>query len=98
LFKHGIQQYQTNQFTAALQSWEQALKIYQEIQDRRGEGKVQGNLGAVFLDLGDYPKAIEKLQHSLAIARETEYRQGEVNALGNLGVCLCQKRPKSSIC
>jgi hypothetical protein len=30
LFKQGINQYQTNQYRAALQSWVQALTIYQQ--------------------------------------------------------------------
>jgi CHAT domain-containing protein len=85
LLQLGFEQYQTSQFTAALQSWQQALQIYREIKDRRGELKSLGNLGAVFYDLGDYHKAIEYQQQSLAIAREIKDRRGEGAALGNLG-------------
>ncbi|MBD2341952.1 CHAT domain-containing protein [Calothrix sp. FACHB-156] len=85
LLQQGIKQYQSSQFTAALQSWEQALSIYREIKDRQGEGQSLGNLGAAYLSLGDYPKAIEYEQQWLAIAREIKDRRSEGKALGNLG-------------
>jgi hypothetical protein len=40
LLQQGIQQAQTSQFEAALQSWQQALIIYREIKDHKGEGKL----------------------------------------------------------
>ncbi len=86
LFNQGNQQFQTSQFTAALQSWQQALSIYREIKDRQGEGAALGNLGLAYNSLGDYPKAIEYHQQSLALAREIKDRQGEAHALGNLGL------------
>nr|WP_085999832.1 CHAT domain-containing protein [Nostoc sp. PCC 7107] len=85
LLDQGVQQYQISQFEAALQSWQQALNIYREIQDRQGEGKALGNLGVAYDLLGNYPKAIEYQQQRLAIAREIKDRRGEGNALGNLG-------------
>ncbi|MDM3851744.1 MAG: tetratricopeptide repeat protein [Aphanizomenon gracile PMC627.10] len=85
LFMQGNEQYQTSQFTAALQSWQQALIIYRQIKYRYGEGAALGNLGIAYDALGDYTKAIEYHSSSLAIAREIKYRKGEGNALGNLG-------------
>ncbi|MGI2901760.1 CHAT domain-containing protein [Tolypothrix sp. VBCCA 56010] len=86
LLQQGIQQAKTSQFTAAIQSWQQALIIYREIKDRKGEGAALGNFGVAYDSLGDYPKAIEYHQQSLKIAREIKHRQGEGNALGNLGI------------
>jgi CHAT domain-containing protein len=85
LFQQGIEQYQTSQFEAALQSWQQALTIYREIKDRKGEGQSLGNLGLAYLSLGDYAKAIEYEQQSLAVKREIKDRLGEGHALCNLG-------------
>ncbi|MBD2774850.1 CHAT domain-containing protein [Iningainema tapete] len=85
LFEQGLQQYQTSQFQAALQSWQQALIIYREIKDRQSEGKALGNLGLAYRNLGNYAKAIEYSQQELAIAREIKDRRGEGMALGNLG-------------
>jgi CHAT domain-containing protein/lipopolysaccharide biosynthesis regulator YciM len=85
LLQQGIQQVQTSQFQAALQSWEQALAIYREIGDRQGEGAILGNLGIAYRSLGDYQKAIDYHQQGLAIARQIGDHQGEGAALGNLG-------------
>ncbi|MEG3956463.1 CHAT domain-containing tetratricopeptide repeat protein [Microcoleus sp. herbarium2] len=86
LFNQGLEQFQTSQFQAALQSWEQALIIYRQIKDRQDEGKALGNLGIAYVFLGDYTKAIEYKQQSLAIAREIRDRQSEGKSLGGLGL------------
>jgi tetratricopeptide (TPR) repeat protein len=86
LLQQGIQQYQTSQFPAALNSWQQALQIYRALKNRQGEGTALGNLGVAYRSLGNYAKAIEYTQQYLAIAREIKDRQGEGVALGNLGV------------
>src|SRR5919202_2957692 len=66
LLQQGIQQLQTSQFEAALQSFQQALTIYREIKHRLGEGYALTGLGLVHvLSLGDYTKAIEYYQQSL---------------------------------
>ncbi|WP_404790456.1 CHAT domain-containing protein [Altericista sp. CCNU0014] len=85
LFQQGKKQYQTSQFPAALNSWQQALQIYRAIKNRRGEGGALGNLGAAYGSLGNYDKDIEYSQQSLDIAREIKDRRGEGGALGNLG-------------
>ncbi len=85
LLQQGNQQFQTSQFEAALQSWEQALTIYRAIKDRQGEGQSLGGLGIAYRNLGKYDKAIEFHLQSLAIAREIKNREGESLSLGNLG-------------
>jgi tetratricopeptide (TPR) repeat protein len=77
LLTQGFEQYQTDQFEAALQSWQQALTIYQEIQERRGEGATLGNIGAAYLALGDFARAIDYQHQRLLIAQEIQDRQGE---------------------
>jgi CHAT domain-containing protein/Flp pilus assembly protein TadD len=86
LLQQGIEQHKTSQFTAALQSWQQALQIYREIKDRQGESRLMVGLGIAYLSLGDYPKAIDYHQQSLKIAREIKDRQLEGGTLGNLGI------------
>jgi CHAT domain-containing protein len=85
LLQQGIQQYDTSQFLAALNSWQQALQIYRTLRDRYGEGWALGNLGAAYGSLGNYAKAIEYGQQRLVIAREIKDRDGENQALNNLG-------------
>nr|WP_199302475.1 CHAT domain-containing tetratricopeptide repeat protein [Coleofasciculus sp. FACHB-129] len=85
LLQQGIEQFQTSQFEAALQSWKQALSLYREIKDRLGEGQSLSNLANAYPSVGNYAKAIDYHQQSLAIAREIKHRSGEGAALGNLG-------------
>ena len=85
LLQQGAQHYQTSQFPAALNSWQQALQIYRAIKNRQGEGWALGNLGLAYINLGNYAKAIEYTQQYLTIAREIKDRRGEGTALGTLG-------------
>ncbi|MEG4859253.1 CHAT domain-containing protein [Microcoleus sp. K1-B6] len=86
LMQQGQQQYQTSQFPAALNSWQQALQIYRALKNRRGEGGALGILGLAYLSLGNDAKAIEYSQQSLAIAREIKDRKTEGVALRILGL------------
>jgi tetratricopeptide (TPR) repeat protein len=98
LLQQGIEQFQTSQFEAALQSWQQALKLYREIKDRLGEGAALGNLGLAYAALGDYGQAIAYQQQRLAIAREIKDRDGERIALHNIGSTLVkQHQPELAI-
>ena len=81
----GFQQLETSQFEAAFQTWQQALTIYRQINNRQGEMNALNNLGVIYRYLGDYTKAIDYCQQSLAIAKGIKDRQGERNALSNLG-------------
>ena len=85
LLHQGIQQYQTSQFQAALESWQQALEIYRAIGDLQREADSLGNLGLAYDSLSDYQRAIEFHQQSLAIAQQIGDRQGEASSLGRLG-------------
>ncbi|NEP24076.1 tetratricopeptide repeat protein [Moorena sp. SIO3I6] len=86
LLQQGIEQDKTSQYQAALKSWQEALGIYRELEDRQGEANSLGNLGLAYHSLGQYQQAIEFHQQSLAIERELGNRQGEANSLSSLGL------------
>ncbi len=86
LFQQGSLQFNSSQFEAAFQSWQQALQLYRALKDRHSEGQSLSNLGNAYFFLGNYAKAIEYHQQSLAIVREIKDRPSEGNALGNLGI------------
>ena len=86
LLNQGVEEYDRSQYRQALQSWQQALTIYQEIGDRQGEGNALCNLGIAYYSLGQYQQAIDYSQQALTIAREIGDRCREVYALGNLGI------------
>ena len=86
LLQQGNQQFQVSQYREALQSWQKALDIFQQIGDRGGVAKSLNNLGNAYYSLGDYRKAIEFYQQSLAIYQEIRDRGGVAKSLGNLGL------------
>ncbi|MCC5618019.1 CHAT domain-containing protein [Nostoc sp. CHAB 5836] len=85
LYSQAVKQYNNSQFEAALQTFQQALIIYQEIRDRYKEGNVLNFIGVTYRKLGNYTKAIKSLEESLVIATEIQSPQIEEYALNNLG-------------
>lgn len=77
LFQQGMQQSLTNQFQAALKSWQQALSIYQEIKDRKGEADTLRNLAITYFQVGDYDKGFDSQQQALAIEREIKKQEDD---------------------
>jgi tetratricopeptide (TPR) repeat protein len=70
----------------AIAKHEQALKLFEEVQDQEGIGRVYGNLGNTYFNLGDYSKAIDFQQKRLQIAQEIGDKHGEGGAYGGLGL------------
>src|SRR5919199_2165671 len=85
LLEQGIEQQKAHQFEAALQSFQEALNLYTELQDRQGIGRVISGLGLTAYMLGDFPTAIEHASRSLAIAREIQDQRLEAQVLGIIG-------------
>ena len=86
LLQQGIAAYRIGQYQTALESWQAALDIYRELNNRQGEAALLGNLGSAYDSLGEYQRAMDFHQQSLAIARDIGDRQSEANSLGNLGI------------
>ena len=59
--------------------------IRKEIGDKKGEATDYGNLGTVFLSVGQYTKAEEYLQKALVIRKEIGDKKEEATDYGNLG-------------
>jgi tetratricopeptide (TPR) repeat protein len=55
------------------------------IKNKKVHGVVLGNLGTIYIRLGDTRKAIEYYKQGLKITKEVDDRHGERNHLGNLG-------------
>jgi CHAT domain-containing protein/Tfp pilus assembly protein PilF len=85
LLREGNEQTSSAQLQAALQSFQQALLIYQDLGDRITEGTVLSNIGSVYYDLGDYLNALNSYQQTLHIRREMGDRSSEAIALNNIG-------------
>ncbi|MBL1174584.1 CHAT domain-containing protein [Pantanalinema sp. GBBB05] len=85
LFQQGVQQFQANQLVAAIALWQQALMLYQALQDQAAIATTLKNLSAASLASRDYPQAIGYLQQSLALARVQADQQTELAILMMLG-------------
>ncbi|MFT3891890.1 MAG: tetratricopeptide repeat-containing protein kinase family protein [Anaerolineales bacterium] len=81
----GIAYAQMGRIQEALPYFETALKIFQEIHDRQGEGAVSGNIGNTYAKIGRMKDALLYCEQDLAIARELHDRPREGLAWGNLG-------------
>ncbi|MBD2201285.1 CHAT domain-containing protein [Calothrix sp. FACHB-1219] len=85
LYQQGDRQIQTSQYTAALQSFQQALAIYRQLKDRPGEALSLNYIAIVQRTLGDYIQALEFYKQALDIFRELGDRLNEGTALNNIG-------------
>jgi tetratricopeptide (TPR) repeat protein len=80
LNQQALQQYNANQYSAALQSFQQVLEIYREMGDRAQEGRSINNIGVVYNSLGQYPQALESYYQALAVAEDIG--DGRIQGLG----------------
>ena len=85
LYQQGDQQIQTSQYKEALQSFQQALTIYREIKDRKGQAFSLNYIAIVKRTLGDNIESLEFYKQALYIFREIGDRLNEGTVLNNIG-------------
>src|SRR3712207_587989 len=76
LVDRAFEQAQTGQLQPAIQSWQQALAIYQKIGDRNSQGGILNTIALAYRTLGQYQKALESLQQALALLKDVGDRGG----------------------
>ena len=86
LFQEGLRHNQANQFREAAQSYQEALRRYQNINHRAGISRTLNNLGKISEKLGDDEQAINYYQRSLAISKAIDDRAGMSASYNNLGI------------
>ncbi|MFM5984259.1 MAG: Fis family transcriptional regulator, partial [Sphaerospermopsis kisseleviana] len=96
LLQQGIEQFQTSQFTAALQSWQQALIIYRQIKDRDGEARALSFQGGAYMVLGDKANGIASFKQALAIAKEINNQDLEKMAEEGLQLAQTENDPRQA--
>ena len=69
----------------AIAKWEEALKLYREAGDRRGEANTLTNIGQVYSDLEEQQKALEYYSQSLPLSRAVGDRKQEATILNSIG-------------
>lgn len=85
LLQQGAEHFRRRQWQSAETAWQRTLELYRQSGNRVGEGRVLGNLAAIYDAQGNYPQAIELFQQSLRLARDVDDPRGESFALTNLG-------------
>lgn len=86
LLNQGYERLQNGHSEQALPFLKQALILYREIGDRRGEGLTLHNMGGVYFRLGLYAHGLELFEQALAVRRELGDLVGVELILYNLGV------------
>jgi predicted ATPase len=85
LWVYGVVMSRQGRADEALRAQEEALALYRDAGDRRGEGLVLGMLGLLHFRQGRIEIARRQLRAALAIHREAGNRWWEGIVLGNLG-------------
>jgi tetratricopeptide (TPR) repeat protein len=81
----GVSHWARGQYPEALQYLMNGLVVYQNIQDKRGMGKIYSNIGLVHHDQRTYPLALKYFELALATAdiiHDTELKMGVLSNLG----------------
>ncbi len=86
LASEGLVHFQEERYEQAVRCYQQALETAHGL-DYICEGIWLGNLGNVYLQLGDPDKAQELTQRGLLLARENKDRRAEAAHLDTLGDC-----------
>ncbi|MCI5139004.1 MAG: hypothetical protein D3922_11460, partial [Candidatus Electrothrix sp. AR1] len=84
LHQAGYDLHRISRYSEALPLYEQSLALYQEINDRAGEGTALNNISQIYHARGDYDTALRYLEQSLDIRREIGDRAGEGTTLNNI--------------
>jgi CHAT domain-containing protein/tetratricopeptide (TPR) repeat protein len=86
LWEEGKRLFNNQQYQESIVPFEQALKIYQAIQDQAGEAKALNSLGAAFYSTGNLETALEYWQKSLPIAQKNNDLDLQGKLLSNLAI------------
>ncbi len=81
----GAMHYASGRLEDALDLYRQSLAIYQEIGNRKAEGRLLNNISQIYYARGDYAAALEYLEQSLDIHREVGNRAMEAVTSWNIG-------------
>ncbi|MFQ5632629.1 MAG: tetratricopeptide repeat protein, partial [bacterium] len=77
-------EFNNHQFESALKMVQEALRIYERLDDIEAQGKCSNSIGLLYFRLTDFPEAERHLKRSLQINRQIENPHGVIANLDNL--------------
>ncbi|MEH2461620.1 tetratricopeptide repeat protein, partial [Nostoc sp.] len=86
--QEGMQVYQqgtAESLRQAIGKWQEALKLWQQVDDKRWEALTHLSIGKVYFDLGEKQEALKYFNQALPIFRAVRERIGEATTLTNIG-------------
>jgi len=84
----GWVQFLRGDHSSALEHYDRALSLYEELGDRKGVASVTSSIGIVHKSTGNYPAALSHYHRALALIEELGDRSGVARVTGNIGVVL----------
>jgi tetratricopeptide (TPR) repeat protein/CHAT domain-containing protein len=85
LIKEGAGLYNQSDLPGAVEKFQTALTLFREVGDQAGEATALGDIGAVYVAMGQSQNALTYLEQALTIQRQIGDRAGEGTTLGTLG-------------
>lgn len=82
----GIGYWSKGDYTLALQNYNLALKLDEELDNKSGVAKCLGRIGVIHQNQGDYSKALEYYSRALSIDESINNKSGIERHLGNIGI------------
>ena len=93
----GKAQHRRGAFAEAIQCTEQALAIYESLNDARGRAIAHGNLGTIYMSLEDADRATKNLDRAITQLEEIGHGAAAANYLKSLAVVLSETDPDRAI-
>ncbi|MGF1986819.1 MAG: tetratricopeptide repeat protein [Nostoc sp. ZfuVER08] len=88
VFQEGMQLYQqgtAESLRQAIGKWQEALKLWQQIDEKPEQALTLNYIGFVYYSLGENQDALRYYNRALPITRAVRYRQGEAAILVGIG-------------
>ncbi|MBP7809283.1 MAG: tetratricopeptide repeat protein [Bacteroidia bacterium] len=73
-------------FIKAIESYQQCLKLMEELGDKRGISSAMGNIGSLYIDMKEFNKALGYQKRCLTIVQQIGNIEGVASSLNNISI------------